>query len=171
MEKEYGKLSADQFRRLINKLPEISAGAKELGEELRLATPEKVRAVLDKGIYWAAFYEVPFVEDVALGMYVLGHGDQVKEFAKAEDPQEALLRFMESTNDIEPVAPDGQELDLPSVLAAVVSMQYTIFSIMLYQGSMSALVEEAREGNDDSLFQAVRINRLATTCTSLGSDS
>jgi hypothetical protein len=166
-EKQYGKLSEEQFRRLIGKLPEIRAGARELGEELRSATPEKVRAMLDEGIYWAAFYELPFVQHVALGLYVLGQGERVIEFAKSEDPQEAMLRFMDSAEDLEPIGPDGQELDLAAALSAVVSMQHTILSIMLYQRSMSALVAEAREGNDDSLFQAVRIDRSAMTCPSI----
>ena len=72
MEKESGKLSADQFKRLIGRLPELRAGAKELPELLRSATSEKVREVLVEGIHWVAFYELPFVQHVALSLYLLG---------------------------------------------------------------------------------------------------
>src|SRR5271156_5873497 len=98
MEKDYGKLSTEQFRRLVGKLPEIKKGAKELQDELRTATPQKVREVLDEGIYWAAYYELPFVQHTALALYSLGLGDRIVAFAKLEDPQEAMLRFMESAD-------------------------------------------------------------------------
>jgi phage-related protein len=75
--KEYRKLSADQFRRLIGKLPEIRKGAAELQAELRSATSEKVREVLDRGIYWAGFYEAPFVQHVALALHLLGQGNRI----------------------------------------------------------------------------------------------
>ena len=164
-EKEYGKLSADQFRRFIGKLPELRAGAKDLPDLLRSATSDKVRAVLDEGIYWAAFYELPFVTHIALIFCLLGQKDRVIELAKLEDPQEAMLQWMDE--DVEPAGPDGAELDLGGVLAAVVSMQRTVLSIMLYRRSMSALIEEVRDGNDESLFQAVRIDRSAMACPSI----
>ena len=88
MEKEYGKLTAAQFRRLIGELPEVRKGAKELPELLRTATSEEVREVLDKGIYWAAFYELPFVQHFALGLHLMGQEDRIVEIAKMEDPQE-----------------------------------------------------------------------------------
>jgi hypothetical protein len=61
--KEYGKLSTDQFRRLIGKLPKIWKSTKELQDELRNATPEKIRAVLTlppAGGYSGREYAIPF---------------------------------------------------------------------------------------------------------------
>jgi len=167
MGKEYGKLSEDQFRRLIAKLPEIRSSSRLLERELQTATPKKVQEVLDEGIYWAAFYELPFVQHVALSLCALGQGQRIVEVAKMDDPQEAIRQGIGSTEDPEPVGPDGKELQLGVVLGAVLSLQATILSIMLYRRSMSALVAEARHGNDDSLFQAVRIDRTAITCPSI----
>ena len=53
--------------------------------------------------------------------------------AQQEDPQEAMLRFVESDQDIEGIVPDGQELDLGVALAVRVSFQRTIFGVMLYK--------------------------------------
>ncbi len=165
--KEYGKLSADQFRRLIRKLPEVRAGTKELPDLLRSSTSEKLRAALDEGIYWAGFYELPFAQHVALGMFVLGQKDWLIEMTNLEDPQEAMLRFLDSGEELDGKGPDGQELSLAAALAVVASFQRSILSIMLYKRSMSALVEEVRKGNDKSLFDAVRIDRSALTCPTI----
>jgi hypothetical protein len=163
--KEYGKLSADQFRRLIRQLPETRASAEELPELMRTATSEKVRAVLDEGIYWAAFYELSFAEHLALGLHLLGQGDRIIEIAKLEDPQEAMLRWAEE--DVDSLIEKGKEFTLAGVLAAVVSLQRSVFSLMLYKRSMSALLAEVREGSDDALFQAVRVDRSALACPSI----
>ena len=46
MQKEYGTLTEDQFRRLVRKLPEFRREAKEFHDTLRSASPEKLREVL-----------------------------------------------------------------------------------------------------------------------------
>ena len=165
MEKEYGKLTAEQFRRLIAKLPELRAGAKDLPELLRTATSEKVRAVLDEGIHWAGFYELPFAEHVALSLFLLGQGERLIEMAKTADPQEAMLRWIDE--DYETLVAEGKEPDYGDALAATVSLQRQVFSLMLYKQTMSALLREVREKNDDALFKAVRLDRSALSCPSI----
>jgi hypothetical protein len=62
MDKEYGKLSADQFRRLIGRLPEMKESIRELPGLLRTSTFEKLRAVLKEGVFWAPMYELSFAQ-------------------------------------------------------------------------------------------------------------
>ncbi|HZQ75502.1 MAG TPA: hypothetical protein VFB08_21530 [Burkholderiales bacterium] len=165
MEKEYGRLTADQFRRLIRELPEVRAGARELPELLRTATSEKVREVLEKGIYWAAFYELSFTQHLAVGLTLMGQEERFIELSKAEDPQEAAIQWAEE--DVDTLIAKGKDFTVAGVLAAVISMQRSVFSLMLYKRSMSALLAEVREGNDDSLFLAVRVDRSAVACPSI----
>src|SRR5690349_18421122 len=99
MEKEYGKLTADQFRRLIAKLPEMRSAAKEFPELLQNASSEKVKEALDGGIHWATFYELRFAEHIALGLHLLGQGERIIDIAKREDPQEAMLAWAEEDAD------------------------------------------------------------------------
>jgi hypothetical protein len=81
--KEYGKLSANQFGRLIGKLPEMRESLRELPDVLRQTSSEKLKAVLKEGVSWAAMYELPFAHRVALGLYVIGQKDCIKEMAQA----------------------------------------------------------------------------------------
>lgn len=95
-QKRYGKLSDDQIKRLIGILPEIRASMQEeLSELLRSPPSGKLQTVVENGIYWAAFYEMPFARHVAYGLYVLGQKDKLQEIANADDPQEEMLRWIE----------------------------------------------------------------------------
>jgi hypothetical protein len=164
---QYGKLSTEQFQRTIRLLPEFKGTIRELPELLRTATSQTIRETLANGIYWAALYELPLVNHAAFGMYLLGQADRLAEMVRDDDPQEAFLRYLESKGEFQGKAPDGQELGLGEALSVLVSFQRTVLSIMLYKRSMSALVEEVREGNDDSLFLAVRVDRTALACPTI----
>jgi hypothetical protein len=160
LKKTYGKLSAEQFRRVVGTLPEVRKGTKDLPALLKQASPRQINEALDAGIYWAAFYEMPFVEHVALGLYLLGLKDWIHEVASANDPQEEALRALHR-DDINSSlrGPEGEELTLASVLSVLVSFQRSMLCMMLYKRSMSALVEEVRGGDDDAFFDAIRIDR------------
>ncbi len=51
MEKEYGELTEDQFKRLIGQLPEFRRESGEIQDALNSASPEKLREVLGDGVW------------------------------------------------------------------------------------------------------------------------
>ena len=165
--KEYGKLTADQFQRLLAKLPEFQRAIKDLPQVLREGDREKVKEVMAEGVYWAPLYELPLVQHCAAAFHVLGLSEWLKEIAMSPDPQELLLNDLDSG-----ALPDERKLEekgfTPArAIAVLVSFQRTVLSTMLFKQSMSALVEAAREGDDDALFNAVRVDRSAVGCPSI----
>jgi hypothetical protein len=50
MEKEYGKLTEDQFRRFVRHLPDFRREYAGFEETMRAATPERLRELLGDGI-------------------------------------------------------------------------------------------------------------------------
>jgi hypothetical protein len=167
MDKEYGKLTEDQFRRLIRKLPEFRRDSDEFYRELRSASPDKLREILDDGIWWAPLYELPFVHVVTLMIYAIGQLERLKIIAQLPDPQEYVLQEWEKlacVADEELVPKDVSKGDL---IAIATALQRNILSIMIYKRSLCALIEEVREGQDDSLFDAVRIDRSAVSCPTI----
>ena len=66
MEKEYGKVTLDQFQRFIKGLPEIRGQMKELSQAIKAAPREKIREILGQDFSWAKVYERPFVEQIEL---------------------------------------------------------------------------------------------------------
>jgi len=95
MNKEYGRLTADQLRRLIRKLPEFRREASGFEDSLRSASPEKVRELLGDGFAWAPLYERPFVQVVGLLVYAIGQLERLKAIALLPDPQEVVLNEWE----------------------------------------------------------------------------
>jgi hypothetical protein len=70
MEKEYGKLTEDQIKRLVRKLPEIRKQGGELQEAFRSASKEKLQEILGDGVWWVPLYELSLVQGLGLLFYV-----------------------------------------------------------------------------------------------------
>jgi hypothetical protein len=148
MRKEYGKLTEDQFRRVIRQLPEFRREHKAFEEDIRSAGPEKLREVLGDGVWWAPLYELSMAQSLGLLFYVLGKVDRLKEIAQLPDPQEVLLREMEEGRELEWDGGPGGGFTKGHLIALVMALQRNVLSIMIYKRSLSALVAEVREGND-----------------------
>ena len=162
--KEYGKLTEGQFKRLIDKLPEFRSGVAETQEALRSASNEKLREILGDGIWWAPVYELSLTESLALLFYVLGEVDRLKSIAQLPDPQEVLIRGMEEGTELEWDGGPGGKFRKAHVIALATALQRNVLSVMIYKQSLSSLIAEAREGNDDSLFKAIRVDRSVVSC-------
>ena len=161
MEKEYGKLTEDQFRRLIKKLPEIRSSDQELRDLLKSASKEKLRKVLEGGKPWAFLYERSFAEHIAFVLVALGQKDWIESLKDAADPQEEALKSIYSDEEIEWTGGYGGQFTIADVVGLTTTMQRTILSVMIFHRSLSALMEEARGGDDDALLNVVRLDRSA----------
>ncbi|HVS25810.1 MAG TPA: hypothetical protein VHE58_00620 [Burkholderiales bacterium] len=82
VDKEYGKLTENQFKRLIRKSKEFRQESKQLQEVLRTASKEKLRELLGDGVWWAPVYELSLVQGIAFLVYVLGETDRIKAVAQ-----------------------------------------------------------------------------------------
>lgn len=163
-EKEYGKLSLDQFKQLVKELPVVRNQMQELPELIRSTPKERIAELLDKDFYWAEVYELPFHHQIALLFFALGRANKLKEIAQAPDPQQAALDWMD-TDDIDDWnGGEGGVFEKKNVIGLTVAMHRNILCIMLFHRTLDKLVEEVRAGNDDSLFQAVRIDRSIVAC-------
>jgi hypothetical protein len=78
MSKEYGKFTADQFKGLINALPEVRRMGKDLHELIAEVPAPDFDALLGSGFNWAGAYELTFHEHLALVTYGLNLVDRVK---------------------------------------------------------------------------------------------
>ena len=101
MEQEYGKLTEDQFKRLVRKLPELRKQEAELQEGFRCASKEKLQEILGDGVWWAPLYERSLVEGLALLFHVLGQAEWLKRIAQSPDPQEEALKAIYNEEELE----------------------------------------------------------------------
>jgi hypothetical protein len=162
MEKEYGKLSLDQFKRLLSFLPEILDQQTEIQKAFRSASSAKLEEVIGEGLYWAHIYELSLVEHLALVAQALGIGEFIVAAAASSDPQEVVIADLERDESDQVTANAESTMYTKSdVVSLVLSVQYTIKSITVYGRSLSVLIAEVKGGNDDSLFKAIRVDRTA----------
>ena len=165
MEKEYGKLTADQFREFIGKLPELRRQRDEFGRLLTEVPKDKFDTLMVRDFNWGCVYENSFAEHVALAMTAFGMAQWLADLAVAPDPQQRVLAEWPQEDFDPETHPAFKPQDL---VGLAYSLQRTILSVMLFQRSLSGLIQEVRENdNMDALFNAVRVDRTALSCPTI----
>jgi hypothetical protein len=164
-QKEYGKLTADQFKQLIQQLPEMRKEQKSLEDVVKSASKERINKLLEKDFYWAEVYEFTFIEHLSFLMMAMDKIDFLKESQNAPDPTQHFMDNLEVDDDSELWTGGWNGIfKKQDLIGLAFALQRTILSIMIYQKTMQTLVGEVRQGNDDSLFDAVRIDRSIVAC-------
>lgn len=164
-QKEYDKLSAEQFKKLMQQLPELRKEGQSIEELVKSASKERINDLLEKDFYWAEIYELTFIEHLAFLMMALDKVEFLTETKKAPDPTQHMMDNFEIEGDFEHWNGGWKGLfKKQDLIGLTLTLQRTILSIMIYQKTMQTLVEEARQGNDDSLFDAVRLDRSSVAC-------
>ena len=159
-EKELGKLTPEQFSRLVSRLPEIRSQMHELPQFI-MENRERVNELLGPdSCSWGHVYELSFLEQMAYLFILIGLHIPLREAAESEDPQEAVLNWYDDNSPLDAWYEANQgKIEWKHLLWLGVVLQRNILSIMVYHKSMGALVESVRQGDDESLFKAVRIDR------------
>lgn len=167
VQKEYGKLTLDQFLELVKKLPEVRGQMTELPAVVR-SKPEKLKKILGKDYRWSSIYELEFTEQIAYLMVLLGWQGFLKDAAASEDPQASVLQWIEDGSVLDHWYEENKDvLEKRHLIWLAVVMQRNVLSIMLFHRPLSAFVEEVRQGrpgSDDAFFKAVRVDRSILSC-------
>lgn len=168
MNKEFGKLTHDQFARLVAGLPDIRGQMLELPQLIRDKQTRINEWFGEGGCSWGTIYERPFLEQISLLFVLLGLHIPLHEAAHSDDPQEAVSHWGDHNGALDCWYEQNKDkVEKKYFLWLVIVLQRNILAIMLYHKTMGALVEEVRQGKDSALFDAVRIDRsvlLAGPC-------
>lgn len=164
--KAFGKLSCEQFGRLIGKLPEVKGQQEEMARLMEEMPENKFDELMGHGYDWGAIYEYSFIEHTAIAFIAFGRQDLLRAAIESPDPQQFVLDAIDLDEDQLEEPKGGWEKSV--LIALVYSLQRTILSVLLYQRSLSELVREVREDhNMDSLFDAVRVDRAIISCPTI----
>lgn len=164
--KRFGKLSVEQFQKLVDKLPEVKGQRQEMARLLSEMPEGRFDALMGDDFNWGVLYELPFLQHIALAFVAFGRADWLHAAASSPDPQQYVLDAIDRDDE----GPGELLFDVQKghLVALVYSLQRTILSILLYQRSLSGLVQEVREtGNLDALFNAVRVDRAVMSCPTI----
>lgn len=164
IKKEYSKLSLEQFKQLISELPEIRNQMNELPELLNSTSKDKIKEILNQGLYWAIGYELSFQDLLALLICALGCHQELHNAAQSDDPTQAAFGMFQNVEYETWKGGLGGMFEIGDVIALFTALRRNVLSIMLFHRTLNAMVDEVRKGDDDSLFNAVRIDRSIITC-------
>jgi len=162
--KDFGKLSTEQLREFIGRVPELRLAFEDLRLHLASLNAARLDEILVKNFNWSAVYEIPFHEHLAFSTVALGLNGYLSEVAASADPQQRLLDDF----DADLIESHNPAFARQDVVGLVVSLSKTVSSLMTHGRSLSALVADVRERGDlDALFEVVRIDRAAIACPSI----
>lgn len=160
MDKEFGKLTQDQFARLVSRLPEVRGQMHELPTLLREKQDRLDEILGASGYSWGTIYERPFLDQMAILFVLIGLHIPLHQAAQSGDPQEAILQWGDDNSPLDAwFDANERRIEKKHLLWLAIVLQRNILSIMLFHKSMGALVEEVRQGSDTALFNAVRVDR------------
>jgi hypothetical protein len=167
-EKSYGKFTLEQLKQFNNFLIIAKNLAPELQQVIRDADPEKRNFILGDDFSWHYFYEMSFKEHMAYSVFILDWQGKLQQAVESDDPQQFILDEL-SKDDPDEEWQGGYKglFNTGHLVALGISTLKTMKSIMVYQKSLSTLIEEVREGSDKALFDAVRIDRTIVACPSI----
>lgn len=165
-EKEFGKLTTEQFQTLVNDLPEIRAQMNELPDLVRNIPNVGLRELLDGDFVWSEVYELPFASFMALFVASLGQCKAIHDITTSTDPQQALIEWGKTD------LPDwdggeGGAFTMSNVVGLLTALQRNVLCIMLYHRTLCDLVKSVRDKGDeadDDFFKAIKIDRSVMTC-------
>lgn len=168
MNKEFGKLSTEQFAHLVKTLPDLRKQSHELTSIYR-ENPDRLNKLLGDGpISWGTIYEMPFLEQMAILFVLLGLHVPLHEAAQSTDPQEHVMRWGDKGGRLDAWYESVKDtMEWKYLIWLCVVLQRNILSIMLHHQSLGGLVEAVGNGDDSAFFKAVRIDKtvlLAPTC-------
>lgn len=165
--KEFGALSLEQFKKLIDRIPELLDEGRRLRVDIASLPSERLDELFGVDFEWSWVYELPFVEHVALLVVMFGMHGMLTAANSSADPQQCILSEI-GADEWEVSVGDG--VPFPLAAALIIALERTIGSISTYQRSLSSLVQAVRDHDDTrALFMAVRLDRTIVSCPTIAS--
>ena len=162
MEKEFGKLTLDQLRMLIAFLPELDRLHSEM-PAVFAEKQEKLNSVLTPRFSWSHFYELPIEEHMAKFAEIANLAQNIVAAAASDDPQQFLIDDLKDGIQVWQGGSDGQ-FELKHLLGVVYSIKNTLDCLMVYGFYINEFIAQLREGDDNALFKAIRIDPTVASC-------
>ncbi|HCY16208.1 MAG: hypothetical protein A2Z93_11985 [Curvibacter sp. GWA2_64_110] len=165
MNKEYGKLTADQFIEFIAFVPVLLSTIREMDGLIATVPDDKFLSVMPGGYgLYSHVYELPFMKHMELVIHALNRSDDIKEIASSADPEEAILEMLRKREDIHD-KPHSSSFDDQAVVTLVYSLSRSIQSLAMHGRSISSFIDEVRKtGEQVPLLDAIRMDRSVMGC-------
>jgi hypothetical protein len=164
IEKEFGKLTAEQLLLAIQLMPTIDAVQSQI-RKLFEDNPGVIAELAPRGFHWAGAYELSFNELVVRVVQLIGKSDFLAMAAEADDPQQAVLDGLASSDSFENASLEsslvGDRHTFAYFIGLIWALMNNIECVALYGRYINELVAQARSGDperDKALLNAIRVD-------------
>ncbi len=155
-EKEFGKLSQQQFRELYAAYHQLKQEKADFTNE---ATKNKARLeeLVTKTGSWGIYYEFSYLEILSMFLIASGLADRIKDACTQEDPQQEVIDLIEGDWLPEDLTEEEEALMLGLHFANIGN----ISGMKMFSQTVSSMIEQVANGNDEALFKAVFTDRAS----------
>lgn len=161
MQKEFGKLSAEQILEFIDFIPQIQQGRTEYLTDIR-NNPHKLNKKMAEPFKWSWTYELPIYEHIARLAIECGEAENLIEMSIANDPQQAVLDDIKAKSDPSPIPKNPQ-----TILALLEALARSLECVVIYGRYINDIIADVKArvaGSEEWLFKAIRIDPNVITC-------
>ena len=156
-DKEFGKYSLAELRQVHEMIQLFLEQKPELLEAI-IEDENGFVENLPVGFRWADLYCHSFLQICMFSLHYVGAEGELAKAAKSDNPQAYVLNELPKF-DVSVKEPESSLLTGKQNLVAInLALFRSLDSMLLYGKSLSRLVDEAADGNMDSLFKAVSID-------------
>ncbi|PHQ57941.1 MAG: hypothetical protein COA29_02455 [Porticoccus sp.] len=159
IEKELGKLTLAQLKRMV----EILLGLPAQRDELLLAARKDSKGKLANSppnFSWAGFYSMSIIELIEAFFRLAGLQCVLEEALANSDPQQYILDKLPDAD--EQIGVEQGDLHSEyALIACVVALGYSLKSLEVYGHSLNHFHTQFVAGSDDALFKIIRIDHSA----------
>lgn len=165
MKKDFNKSPPTQLRDIYALYYQQKNSVDELSDLVK----EKIEAikVLSNASPWSYFYEIPYRLFLVIYILEFNLADTLHDIANSDNQIQKLQDFIDN----QPDEPDEEEPltdeEIGCRFALVLASMFQFKSITIHSQPLSALIEKARDGNDEALFDAVLVDRSAVSAPSI----
>jgi len=147
--------SLEELKEFITLFPLFEQLSSELTTEIH-TSPDKVFEMLTPPYYWSEIYEFSFIEHAIIVLYLSGHLSEFSDLAQKDHPYSEIITHAKSSNP--EIFPEVED-DPKYVIGGMMALSKSIQSVHHYGIPLNNQVQRVKEGSDQALFDAVRIDR------------
>jgi len=165
MEKEFGKVTRDQLKKLFASHVKYTDEREEFKGTVAEKS-EKLETYLKHALPWSYWYELPFNLFIVIVLDAFGLRDQFMEAARSSDPQQAVIDLMDEDDEPDKEFDDRTDEEKGYFFSLYFALDFNIRSLRIFSKYLNQLVSEAKN-DDEALFDAVLIDPLVVSSPSI----
>ena len=164
--KEYGKLSLEQLKGFYAHYHDLQNEKQDV-YDINEEDPEIFTSLFNLIQPWSTWYELPWRQSLALFLFLLGIDKDIIKAGNSSDPAQAGLDLLDNADNYDVEFDSFSDEEKGTFLSLLFSVTEQLNALTIYQVSMSELVLKVKNGDDDSLFCAVLVDRSALSSPSI----